>query len=68
MSDTPRTDSFIQAQDGKTWDACFCATADFARTLECELADWKEKAERYRLHTLKQDIEILELRTRKDIA
>jgi hypothetical protein len=51
---TPRTD----AEAGTLIDADEVVPADFARTLERELAAERDKAERYRLATLKLDAEL----------
>ena len=65
MSDTPRTDANILAIDvafvsfdGLASEPKEVIEPDFARELERELATEREKAERYRLVTLKQDAEL----------
>lgn len=39
MNDTPRTDAAICTRIRRKWDDIDCVPADFARALECELAE-----------------------------
>ena len=59
---TPRTDDIA----GCLIDSEEVVPADFARTLERELAAEREKAERFRLVTLRQDCELATERGRLD--
>ena len=59
---TPRTDDIA----GCLIDSEEVVPADFARTLERELAAEREKAERFRLVTLRQDCELATERGKLD--
>ena len=61
---TPRTDS-EEYPDGEG-QSFHVVSADFARTLERELAAEREKAERFRLVTLRQDCELATERGKLD--
>jgi hypothetical protein len=67
---TPRTDSeviqFYREDVTGCSEAYDYVDAEFARTLEIELAKEREKAERYRLVTLKQDAALTAERARLD--
>lgn len=65
MSDTPRTDAAVRDVDvafvghwGLSSEPQEFVSPEFTRELERELATEREKAERYRLVTLKQDAEL----------
>lgn len=70
MSDTPRTDAEtgyfeLNKREVNYRNEPYVKT-EFARVLERELAAEREKAERYRLVTLKQDAELSALREDKE--
>ena len=71
MSDTPRTDAETGYFELNKCEVNYrnepYVKTEFARVLERELAAEREKAERYRLVTLKQDAELSALRGDKEI-
>lgn len=70
MSDTPRTDAETGYFELNKCEVNYrnepYVKTEFARVLERELAAEREKAERYRLVTLKQDAELSALREDKE--
>ncbi len=65
MSTTPRTDAAVIASG---FQAVPYGFQEFARQLETELAAEREKSERYRLASLKLDVELVAMKARAEKA
>ena len=63
MSTTPRTDAAYFKQGATMYDL-----AEESKKLETELAAEREKSERYRLASLKLDVELVAMKAREEHA